>query len=275
MLYGAIKGAFDFKLRKLRLNFKHLPKNFHDLKIVQISDLHAGGFKSPAPIREIVELVNQQNPDLVVFTGDLVNYRASEAEPFVDNLRGIQAPMGTFSILGNHDYGNYVQWKSEAEMQENFNNMLETHERLGWTLLRNEHYVLRKMNEDLTIIGVENWSAYKRFPNYGNLEKALESTSESGFKILLSHDPTHWNKAVIKAHKDIDLTLSGHTHGMQFGFDTKRIKLSPAKMMYKQWAGLYNKGQQYLYVNRGLGFFGFPARVGVLPEITVIELGRG
>lgn len=275
MIYGAMKGAYDFKVRKLRLNFKHLPKNFHNLKIVQLSDLHAGGFKTEDPVQEIVELVNQQNPDLVVFTGDLVNYRASEAKPFADVLNKIQAPMGVFSILGNHDYGHYAEWKSEADMQENFEQMLAMHEKLGWQLLRNEHYVLKQQDEALTLIGVENWSSFKRFPNYGNLEKALKSSDDSGFKILLSHDPTHWNKAVIKDHPDIDLTLSGHTHGMQFGFETKRIKISPAKMMYKRWAGLYNKGHQYLYVNRGLGFFGFPARVGVLPEITVIELGRG
>lgn len=274
MLYGIMKGAYNFKVKRLKLDFQHLPRAFDNFKIIHISDLHLGSFSSREPLDEAIELINHQKPDVIFFTGDLVNYDTREAEPYLDALKQIQARKGIYSILGNHDYGNYKEWRDKKAWEANLEAMSATHKKLGWHLLRNTHTFINQQGESLTVIGVDNWSSLKRFKNYGNLPLAYQGAEDQSFKILLSHDPTHWNKVVTQDYQNIDLTLSGHTHGMQFGMDFKRFKMSPARMIYKHWAGLYHKGDQYLYVNRGLGFFGFPARLGVYPEITVLELGR-
>lgn len=277
MLYGMIKGAYNYKIKRLRLNFKHLPAAFDNFKIVHISDIHLGSFQSKGPLQEAIELINKQKPDVILFTGDLVNYDTKEAIPYLEDLKRLKAKSGIYSILGNHDYGNYKEWETEEDWQNNLEAMTSVHHQLGWQLLRNTNTVIEENGDALALIGVDNWSSLKRFKNYGNLDEAYKGAADQPFKILLSHDPTHWNKVVTQDYQQIDLTLSGHTHGMQFGFDFEkfaRFRMSPAKMLYKHWAGLYHKGDQYLYVNRGLGFFGFPLRIGVHPEITVLELGR-
>ncbi len=277
MLYGMIKGAYNYKVKRVRLNFKHLPPAFDNFKIVHISDIHLGSFQSNEPLQQAIELINKQQADAVFFTGDLVNYDSEETSSFMKDLSRIHAKAGVYSILGNHDYGNYKNWKSQKDWQNNLDKMVSVQKELGWHLLRNTNTRIWQNGDSLALIGVDNWSSLKRFKNYGNLEEAYEGVENQAFKILLSHDPTHWNQVVIQDYPQIDLTLSGHTHGMQFGFDFEnfaRFRMSPAKMLYKHWAGLYHKGDQYLYVNRGLGFFGFPARIGVYPEITVLELGK-
>ncbi len=274
MIYGAMKGAYNYKVKRIRLDFDHLPKAFEHFKIVHISDFHLGSFLSIKPLQEAVELINKQKPDAIFFTGDLVNYETEEVKPYLETLNRIQADQGIYSILGNHDYGNYREWDNDEEWENNLNSMIDVHKQLGWHLLRNTNTILEKEGDSIALMGVDNWSAFKRFYSYGDLAKAYQGLGGYPFKMLLSHDPTHWNKVVIKDYSDIDLTFSGHTHGMQFGFDFTKFKMSPAKMVYKHWAGLYHKRNQYLYVNRGLGFFGFPARIGVYPEITVLELGR-
>lgn len=275
VLYGLMKGAFNLKVKHVTLNFPVLPTEFEGFRILQISDFHAGSFQSIQPVEEAVQLINRQEPDAIVFTGDLVNYQTAEAEPFLEALQQIKARKGVYAILGNHDYGNYRTWASKDEWQANLDAMTATHEFLGWQLLRNEWCLMKEGDATIPIIGVDNWSSLKRFTNYGNLSKACKGLPANTFKILLSHDPTHWRSEVLRDYPDIDLTLSGHTHGMQMGIDFAGFKASPARMIYKHWAGLYRQGHQYLYVNRGLGFFGFPARFGVYPEITVMELRRG
>ena len=274
VLYGLMKGAFNLKVKEVSLGFRRLPEAFHGFRILHISDLHLGSFQTIQPVDEAVKLINQQGADAVFFTGDLVNYETSEVAPYLPILSRIQAPHGVYAILGNHDYGNYKTWLTRDAWQANLDDLRQVYEDLGWTLLRNESGALTQGGKTIPVIGVDNWSALKRFINYGDLRQAIEGVSQDAFQILLSHDPTHWSQEVVWAYPQIDLTLSGHTHGMQLGMDFTRFKASPARMIYKHWAGLYRKGSQYLYVNRGLGFFGFPARLGVYPEITVIELEK-
>jgi predicted MPP superfamily phosphohydrolase len=275
VLYGLMKGAYNLKVRHIPLSFPALPSAFDGFRLIHISDLHTGSFPSVQPVRDAVQLINQQEADLVCFTGDLVNYQTSEADPFLEALQQIQARYGIYAIRGNHDYGNYKTWPDMEAWQANNAAMVSTYQQLGWHLLRNEWRFIRKGDASIPVIGVDNWSSLKRFTNYGNLATASENLPADTFQLLLSHDPTHWSKEVVHHYPDIDLTLSGHTHGMQMGIDFTRFKASPARMIYKHWAGLYRKAHQYLYVNRGLGFFGFPARFGVYPEITVIELRQG
>ena len=208
---------------------------------------------------------------LFFFTGDLVNHTTEEVIEYIPIFSQIQAPLGVYSILGNHDYGDYFQWESEKAKQKNLEDMKQAHKRMGWNLLLNENTVIESHGEKIGVIGVENWGA-GRFSKYGDLEKAYQGAQELPYKILLSHDPTHWEAQVIGKYQDIDLTLSGHTHGMQFGVEIGGYRWSPAKYRYKQWADLYQKGNQFLYVNRGFGYIGYPGRIGILPEITIIEL---
>jgi hypothetical protein len=218
-------------------------------------------------------MVMNEKPDVIFFTGDLVNNMAAEMHPYIDIFKEVQAPMGVYSTLGNHDYGDYVSWPIEGvDKLQNIENLKKIHGKLGWRLLMNEHIVLEKGAEELAVLGVENWSAKGNFPRYGRLEEAYRGTEQYPFKILLSHDPSHWEGEVLKSYKDIDLVLSGHTHGMQFGVEIPGFKWSPVQYMYRQWAGLYENDRQKLYVNRGFGFIGYPGRVGILPEITMIEL---
>jgi len=273
LLYGMWRNPYRYKVHKHQVSVNNLPNQLRGFKIVQISDIHSGTFNFQAPIINGIDIINDLNPDLVCFTGDLVNSEAREMEPFVDIFDKIKAKYGIYSVLGNHDYGDYKQWESTGEKEENFLQLLATHKRLGWDLLRNEHRVIDVDGAKLAIIGVENSSATPRFQNYGDMQKAVKGTETIDTKILLSHDPSHWNAEVTKDYKNIALTMAGHTHGFQFGIEIPGwIKWSPSKYVYKQWAGLYQEDSQFLYVNRGFGMLGYPGRVGILPEITCIEL---
>ena len=273
-MISAMIEAFHYKIHNIKIVLPNLPAAFNGLKIVQISDIHAGSFASTLPLEKAVKIILEQNADIIFFTGDLVNSRTNEIIPFMETLSKIKAPMGVFSILGNHDYGNYSKWKNKKDRIRNLQQIIDAHEQLGWKLLMDEHIALKKEDSEIALIGVENWGARMRHPKYGNLKRACMGTEKYPVKILLSHDPSHWDIQVITQYKDIDLTLSGHTHGFQCGVEIPGFQWSPAQYVYKHWAGLYTEGQQQLYVNRGLGFLGFPGRIGILPEITVMELSN-
>lgn len=272
MTWGVLNGAHDYRVRKLSVKLDKLPDAFRGLKIVQISDVHSGSFYNKAAVERGIDLLMQQKPDVVFFTGDLVNNTASEMENYKELFGRIKAPMGVYSTLGNHDYGDYVQWESREAKQENLNQLMAIHREMGWDLLMNEHRFLEKDGEKIAVIGIENWGAKGRFPKYGKMEQAYRGTEHAPVKLLLSHDPSHWDAQVRTSYPDIDIMFAGHTHGMQFGIESSILKWSPVKYMYEQWAGLYTNGQQHLYVNRGFGFIGFPGRVGIWPEITLMEL---
>ncbi len=219
-----------------------------------------------------IEKILETNPDIILFTGDLVNDRADEMKDYQEMFSRLRAPLGVYSTLGNHDYGDYYSWPSPEAKKANLENLKKVHADMGWRLLMNEHVVIEKNGQELALIGIENWSAKANFPRYGKLSEAYKGTEKYPFKILMSHDPSHWDAEVKKDYRDIHLMLSGHTHGMQFGLEIPGFKWSPVQYVYKQWAGLYEDGIQKLYVNRGFGFLGYPGRVGILPEITLIEL---
>jgi predicted MPP superfamily phosphohydrolase len=271
-IYGMIRSGFDYKVRKVRLVLPKLPSEFNGMKIVQLSDIHAGSFVSSAPLEKALKMIQEQKADVIFFTGDLVNNIAEEAVPFKEIFKQIKAPLGVYSTLGNHDYGDYVQWPSVEAKHKNLQDFKDLHAEFGWKLLMNEHITLKKGDAEIAVLGVENWGQAMRFPKYGDLKKAHAGTENYPVKLLLSHDPSHWDAQVRKQYPDIDLTFSGHTHGMQFGIEIPGFRWSPSKYIYKQWADLYQEGKQFLYVNRGLGFLGYPGRVGILPEITVVEL---
>ena len=273
MLYGITKGKYNFKVNRVKLSFKNLPKSFNGYRIVQISDIHSGSFDDKEAVLAGIDLVNEQAADVILFTGDLVNNDSKEIEPYIDDFRKLKAKNGVFSILGNHDYGDYKKWNSEKEKRDNLELLYDYHKRMNFKLLNNENSIISKDGSEIGIFGVENWGNAP-FPQLGDLDVALKGNENVPFKILLSHDPTHWKKKVIPHHTHFDLTLSGHTHGMQFGIDIPGFKWSPIKYIYPQWAGLYKEAKQYLYVNRGFGFLGFPGRAGIMPEITVIELNH-
>jgi len=273
-IYGMAKGAFDYKIHRLKVVLPKLPSSFNGLKIVQISDIHSGSFVSTTHIEEAVKLIMKENADIIFFTGDLVNDRATETEPFVEVLSSLKAPMGVFSTLGNHDYGDYTTWESAEAKMKNLEDLKQVHAKMGWKLMMNEHVVLEKGGEEIALLGIENWGGNFNFPKYGDMKKAYAGTEKYLVKLLLSHDPSHWNKQVKTEYKDVDITFSGHTHGFQFGIEITGLRWSPSQYVYKQWAGLYEENNQYLYVNRGLGFLGYPGRVGILPEITVMELSN-
>ncbi|HVD99178.1 MAG TPA: metallophosphoesterase [Cytophagaceae bacterium] len=272
MTWGIVSGAHDYRVRRQKLALKNLPSQFNGLKIVQLSDIHSGSFYNKTAVKGGIEMALNEKPDLIFFTGDLVNNEAVEMKNYIEVFNKLKAPLGVYSVLGNHDYGDYVNWSSMEAKRENLRNLMNIHKQMGWDLLMNEHRMLESGGDKLAIIGIENWGAKGHFPKYGKLDKAHQHTDEAAVKLLLSHDPSHWDAQVRKEYKDIDVMFSGHTHGMQFGIETKVIKWSPVQYMYEQWAGLYKDGDQHLYVNRGYGFIGFPGRVGILPEITVIEL---
>lgn len=271
LVYG-FGNKYKYQVKKIKLNYENLPPAFHGLKIVHISDIHSGSFTNKEAVVKGVEQIMENQPDLILFTGDLVNNVADEMRDYMDVFSRLQAPMGVYSILGNHDYGDYVQWNSSQEKEENLDRLKEVHKNLGWRLLMNEHIVLEKEGDTIAVLGIENWSAKARFPKYGSLQKAYEGAENHPFKILLSHDPSHWKAEVLKEYPDIDLMLAGHTHGMQFGLEIPGFRWSPVQYVYKEWAGLYETEGQRLYVNRGFGFIGYPGRSGILPEITVLEL---
>lgn len=269
--YG-INNRYRYQVRKLKLNFPSLPASFDGLKIVQLSDIHAGSFTDPLAVERGIKMVMEQQPDLILFTGDLVNNLASEMDDYWPLFAQLKAPLGVFSITGNHDYADYVQWESLEQKRANFEKLKAVHAQMGWQLLMNQHVVITRNQSSIGIIGIENWSAKSRFPKYGNFKKAFAGAAEIPFSILLSHDPSHWRAEILEQYPTVALTLSGHTHGMQFGFEIPGLQWSPVQYVYNEWAGLYKHAKQALYVNRGFGFIGYPGRVGILPEITVIEL---
>lgn len=270
LLFG-FSNKYNYQVKKIKLSFKNLPGAFKGMRMVHISDIHSGSFQDIRAVNKGIDLILKQQPDLIVFTGDLVNDRATEMDPYQNSFARLTAPLGVFSTLGNHDYGDYVQWPTAQAKIDNLEALKKVHANMGWRLLMNEHVVLEKNGEKIALLGIENWGAKARFPKYGKMDLAHPGTENIPFKILLSHDPSHWDAQILPEYPSIDLMLSGHTHGMQFGLENPYFKWSPVQWMYKQWAGLYEQGAQKLYVNRGYGFIGYPGRVGILPEITVIE----
>jgi len=273
LLFGLTRGRHYYKIHRETLFFDDLPDAFDGFTITQLSDVHSGSFTSVKGVQKGLDLVNQQQSDLILFTGDLVNNMASEMEPWIPAFAGLKAPVGKYSILGNHDYGDYMRWESEADQAANLNRLKVIHKEIGFRLLLNEAVSIEKGSQSIALIGVENWGK-GGFHKYGDLEKATENVPADSFKILMSHDPSHWDAVTLDHKKPIHLTLAGHTHGMQFGIELFGFKWSPVKYIYKQWAGLYEKSGKFLYVNRGFGFLGLKGRVGMWPEITVITLKK-
>jgi len=274
ILYGITKGKYNFKVLKYTLYFEDLPAAFDGYQITQISDIHSGSFDQKEKIEYAVDLVNQQASNVIMFTGDLVNSKSKEMRPWTSTFSKLKAPDGVFSVLGNHDYGDYTRWPSDEAKANNFQELLDIQKDMGFDLLRNESRFIKKSGDRLAIIGVENWG--KGFKQKGDLKLATAAVDPTDFKILLSHDPSHWQYEVVKDPQQYHLTLSGHTHGMQFGIEIPGvIKWSPIKWRYKYWAGIYEKAGQYINVNRGFGFLAFPGRVGIWPEISVITLKKG
>ena len=274
VLHGIFKGRYNYKVYNYDLNFEDLPKEFDGYQITHISDIHSGSLNNIKSVEYAVELINEQNSDLILFTGDIVNNRADELDVWKNTLSKIEANDGKYSVLGNHDYGDYVNWKFEHEKKDNFEKLLKIQNEMGFNLLMNENINIKRNQQSISLIGVENWGK-GRFKKKGDIDTACNGLNENDFKIVMSHDPSHWDE-ILKNHKThFHLTLSGHTHGMQFGIEIPGwIKWSPAKWAYKHWAGLYNENKQFLNVNRGFGVLGFPGRVGIPPEISVITLKK-
>lgn len=275
---GMFKWIYDFKVRKKIVSLPNLPASFEGFRIVQISDIHLGSWLSKNELKEAVNIINDLNADVVFFTGDLVNYATDEAFLFEGVLKNIQGKYGVYSTLGNHDYGDYKRWESAEAKETNLKEMYALHKRMGWKLLRNENDILNRNGDQLAIIGVENWGSMKRFQKFGDLDTAIQGAEGVPVKLLLSHDPSHWQLKVLRHKIPVDITFAGHTHGAQFGIEIPGIRWSPSQYIYKYWAGLYSEKNkqsgtlQHLYVNRGLGAIGYPGRVGILPEITLVEL---
>jgi predicted MPP superfamily phosphohydrolase len=266
---GMIYGPYNYTIHKKKVKFPNLPKSFSGLKIAQLSDIHVGSFYNKEAVNKGIDLLLAQKPDVIFFTGDIVNDRAIEMDDYYDVFSRLNAPLGVYSVLGNHDYGDYHQWETEEAKEENFENVKGIHAKLGWRLLLDEHLYLEKGEDKIAVIGIENWG--KGFHQEGDMSKAYAGC-DAPFKILLSHDPSHWDEQVRKDFKDVDLTLAGHTHGAQIGIETHGFKWSPIQLRYDKWAGLYQEDNQYLYVNRGFGFLAYPGRLGIWPEVTILEL---
>jgi hypothetical protein len=276
-LVHGFSNKYKYETRRIRLSFDNLPAAFKGLKIVQVSDIHSGSFTDKKAVERGVDRILQEKADLILFTGDLVNDLATEMDDYTEVFARLKAPMGVFSVLGNHDYGDYHfgrnPYGEEATAKvANLERLKAVEASMGWRLLMNEHVALERNGQQIALIGIENWSAKARFPKYGKMKEAYAGSEKYPFKILMSHDPSHWDAEVRPNYPDVDLALAGHTHGMQFGVEIPGFKWSPVQYVYKQWAGLYEEGRQKLYVNRGYGFIGYPGRVGIMPEITVIEL---
>lgn len=269
---GIFKGAYDYRVIRVPLYIKNLPLAFRGLKVLQLSDIHTGSLLNRDAVHKGIQMAMAEKPDFAFFTGDFVNNQTSEAYPLMEHFAEIKAPMGVYSILGNHDYGDYMVWENEQEKVKNLESLYQVHADMGWNLLRNEHVMLEKGGNRIGLIGVENWGNRGRFQRYGDVNVATKGMPDSKVKLLLSHDPSHFDFVVTEQHPDINVTFSGHTHGFQFGVETDFIKWSPSKYIYPYWAGLYTKKHQQIYVNRGYGFLGYPGRVGILPEITIFEL---
>jgi len=271
LLYG-FGNKYNYKVVKKKVAIKGLPSAFIGFKIIHISDIHSGSLKDAVAVQKGIDLIQKQQADLILFTGDLVNDRATEMKDWMPVFNQIKAPYGVFSTLGNHDYGDYVSWDSPAAKQQNLEDLKQVHHDLGWRLMMNENVKIVKEGAYIQLVGIENWGAKARFPKYGKMDLAMNGVHLEDPIILMSHDPSHWEAQVIPEYPQIELMLSGHTHGMQFGLENPYFKWSPVQWVYKQWAGIYKNGGQQLYVNRGFGFLGYPGRVGIMPEITLIEL---
>lgn len=278
LFMGMIKWVYDFKVWKENIRLPNLPESFNGFKIVQFSDIHLGDWNSAKELDEAVRIMNELEPDVIFFTGDLVNYTTSEAFEFEDTFKKLKARYGIYCILGNHDYGDYKRWSTREAKAQNMQAIYDFYKRLGWKLLLNENQTIEIGGEEIAIIGVENWGSLSRFQKYGDLDKAVLGVENIPLKLLLSHDPSHWELIVSKSKTTIDITFAGHTHGGQFGFEFPGMRWSPSQYLYKYWAGLYSminpvtQSRQYIYVNRGIGTIGYPGRVGIMPEITVVEL---
>ena len=270
--FGIISGAHDYRVRRRTIHLPNLPSAFDGIQLAQLSDIHSGSFFNKTAVKGGIDMLLGEKPDVIFFTGDLVNNKSDEVKDYIDIFDKAKAPLGTYSILGNHDYGDYTRWSSTTEKQKNIENLIQSHKNMGWDILLDESRYLEVDGERLAVIGVQNWGI--KFAQYGSLDKAVTNV-EADTKILLSHDPSHWDAQVRPTQPDIDLTLSGHTHGFQFGVEIGNFRWSPSQYIYKQWADLYQEENQYLYVNRGYGFLGYPGRVGILPEITILELKKG
>ncbi len=272
IIYGMARGKYNYQVVNHTLAFDDLPSAFDGFKITHISDIHSGSFDDAEKINHGIDLINEQNSDVILFTGDIVNNTADEMDPWIPYFKKLEAKQGKFSVLGNHDYGEYVRWKTPEEKALNFQAIKDIHPKIGFDLLLNDSVYLEKGNEKIALVGVENWGT--RFKKAGDLQLASEKIAKEDFKILMSHDPSHWNTEVKTADKNYHLTLSGHTHGMQFGIEIPGLKWSPVQYVYEQWAGIYSNLGRYINVNRGFGFLAFPGRVGIWPEITVITLKK-
>jgi predicted MPP superfamily phosphohydrolase len=273
VLFGITRGRHFYRVRRETIYFPDLPEAFDGFAITQITDVHSGSFTNAAGVRKGLELANAQHSDVILFTGDLVNGKADEMDRWIPAFAGLKAPMGKFSVLGNHDYGDYVQWVTPEAKRANLTRLKQVHREIGFRLLLDEAITLEKGGQSISLLGVENWGK-GGFQKYGDLKKAAAGVPDDAFKILMSHDPSHWEGAALDHHQHIHLTLSGHTHGMQFGIELFGLKWSPIQYVYKQWAGLYDDNGRFLYVNRGFGFLGLKGRIGIWPEVAVITLKR-
>lgn len=273
ILFGLTRGKHFYRVRRETIYFPDLPQVFDGFTITQLSDIHSGSFDDAKGVKKGIDLVNAQKSDLLLFTGDLVNNMASEMDPWTPLFKKLEAPYGKYSVLGNHDYGDYIKWESVSAKEANLKRLKAVHSEMGFKLLLNETVTISKEGQSIALIGVENWGK-GGFHKYGDLRKATASIPADSFKILMSHDPSHWDEVVLDHDQHVHLTLSGHTHGMQFGIELLGFKWSPIKYVYKQWAGLYNQAGKYLYVNRGFGFLGLKGRIGIWPEIAVLTLKR-
>lgn len=271
LIYGTTT-VYDYHIQRVKLYMPNLPKKFDGLKLGQLSDIHSGSLKDKKAVNRGLDMLLGEKPDLIFFTGDLVNHVTSEMRDWQDVFARVKAPLGVFSSMGNHDYGDYHDWNSWQEQQKNIDDMVQTHKNMGWQLLRNENRRLKVDGEEIGILGCENWGLFSQFPKYGKLDLTTRNTDDLPVKLLLSHDPTHWRQEVLPHYPNIDMMFAGHTHGMQFGVRSEYIQLSPIELMYHEWAGHYRQGAQQLYVNVGFGFLAYPGRLGILPEITIFEL---
>lgn len=274
MTYGIISGAHDYRVRRVTVSLPNLPRSFDGMRIGQVSDIHSGSFWNKTAVKGGVEMMLKEKPDVIFFTGDLVNDRADEVKDYLPIFDKLRAPLGVYSITGNHDYGDYTKWESEEAKRQNFRDLVQAHREMKFDILMNENRILTQGGEKIAILGVENWGK-GGFSKHGRIDAAYRGTEEAAVKLLLSHDPSHWDSQIRPSFPDIDMMFAGHTHGFQFGVEIAGIKWSPSQYVYKQWAGLYQEGSQYLYVNRGFGYLGYPGRIGMPPELTVIELKRG
>ena len=274
MAYGVISGAHDYRVRRVTVKLPNLPKSFDGIRIGQLSDIHSGSFFNKTAVKGGVEMFLKEKPDVIFFTGDLVNNETTEVNEYINIFNKLKAPLGVYSVTGNHDYGDYNPKREDRRWkQENFNALVAAHKQMGYDILLNENRRIKQGSDEIAIIGIENWGA-GRFSKYGKLDQAYRGSEDAPIKLLLSHDPSHWDAQVRPNYADIDMAFAGHTHGFQFGVEIGNFKWSPSQYVYKQWAGLYQEGSQYLYVNRGFGYLGYPGRIGMPPELTIIELKR-